>query len=128
MNPGGGTYNTLFQTWSEWVGLLLRARLEQDQVRISQLERVISDQAVPFQKDSEYAKGAIVDMMGELYEAQVDGADVRASDFLARLFRDGSDEWMKLNISTDTEFERPEFERPEKPTTLPALPEEDGKA
>ena len=116
-------YTGIYQTWSEWTSALLMARVQQDEARISQLEEVIRDQAVPFSMDSVYPKGAIVDMVGELYEAQVDGADVRASDFLARLFRDGSDEWMKLNISTDTEFERPE--RPEKPTTLPALPEDE---
>ena len=68
----------LFQIWSQWVGYLLTARLAEDEERISYLEQVIIDQSVPFERQATYEKGAIVDIGGELFEAQVDNADVTA--------------------------------------------------
>ena len=104
-----GPFNTLSQTWMQQKGAALRlaeARVAEDQQRISQLETVIIEQSIPFERDMQYPKGAIVDIAGELYEAQVDGADVRAADFIARLFREGSEEWLKLDITTR---EKPSF-------------------
>ena len=99
----------LYQTWSQWNAVLVRARLFESEEHVSQLERVIIDQAVPMQRGSKYAAGSIVDIAGELYEALVDGADVSAADFVARLFREGSDEWLKLGITTR---QRPSFSVP----------------
>ncbi|BAQ94496.1 putative lectin [uncultured phage_MedDCM-OCT-S39-C11] len=116
VNASGGTYNLLYQTWSEQKRALEEARAAQDQQRISQLETVIIEQSIPFERDTQYPKGAIVDIAGELYEAQVDGADVRAADFIARLFREGSEEWLKLDISTR---QRPSFSPQPTPTPEP---------
>jgi len=108
----------LYQTWSEWTSLLLVARLEQDEARISQLEQVIIAQSVPFEKDKVYPKGTIVDFGGNLLEALVDGADITRSDIFRKRFGTVVDqiEWADLEIKT-REVTLPELE---KPTTLPA--------
>ena len=114
----GETYSTLYQTWSEWTSLLLVARVEQNEARISQLEQVIIAQSVPFEKDKVYPKGAIVDFGGNLLEALVDGADITRSDLFRKRFGTVVDqvEWADLEIKT-REVTLPELE---KPTTLPA--------
>ena len=92
----------LYQTWSEWTTLLLVARVEQDEARISQLEQVIIAQSVPFEKDKVYPKGAIVDVGGNLLEALVDGADITRSDLFRKRFgiRGYEVEWADLEIET----------------------------
>ena len=119
-------YLSLYQTWSEWTSALLMARVQQDEARISQLEQVIIAQSVPFEKDKDYPKGAIVDLGGNLLEALVDGADITRSDLFRKRFgiRGYEVEWADLEIKTGQTPDWPEFERPEQPTTLPApIPE-----
>lgn len=116
----------LFQTWTQWTTLLLTARVADDEARISQLEQVIIDQSVPFEMNTVYQKGAIVDFGGNLLEALVDGADITRSDVFSKRFGTVVDqvEWADLEIKTGQAPDWPEFERPERPTTLPApIPE-----
>ena len=115
--PAG--YESLYQTWSQWVGYLLTARLAEDEERISYLEQVIIAQSVPFEKDKVYQKGDIVDFGGNLLEALVDGADITRSDLFRRRFGTAVDqvEWADLEIRTRG-IALPS--RPEQPTTLPS--------
>ena len=122
--PAG--YEGLYQIWSQWVGYLLTARLAEDEERISYLEQVIIDQSVPFERQATYEKGAIVDIGGELFEAQVNNADVTAADFVARLLKDGSSEWMKLDIRTREKPNLPSPEPPPEPEPTPEPPPSGG--
>ena len=68
---------------SEWTTLLLVARVEQDEARISQwVEQVIIAQSVPFEKDKVYPKGGILDVGGNrcVEALSTDGADITRSD------------------------------------------------
>ena len=103
IDPTGGAYNTLFQTWEQTKTALLNARVEGDEVRISQLEGVLIRQAVPFERSTQYPKGTVVNMRGRLFEALVDGADVSASDFITRLFRNQEPEWENLEVRVSEE-------------------------
>ena len=87
---------------------------------------MIIDQSVPFERQATYEKGAIVDIGGELFEAQVDNADVTAADFVARLLKDGSSEWMKLDIRTREKPNLPSPEPPPEPEPTPEPPPSGG--
>ncbi len=103
VDPTGGTFSTLFQTWEQTKVTLLKARAEGDEARISELEAILVRQAVPFDRDTKYPKGTIVNMRGQLFEALVDEADVSLETFVSPFFRQTIPEWENLNIKTTYE-------------------------
>ena len=96
--PAG--YEGLYQVWSEWVGATTLALLAASESRVDVLEQVLRDVAVPYERHTQYPIHSIVDIGGDLYESVVDGADVTAADFLAKVLRGESTEWVKLDIRT----------------------------
>ena len=103
VDPTGGTYNTLFQTWEQTKAALLKARAEGNEERVSQLEAILVRQAVPFDRDTQYPKGTIVNIKGFLFEALVDGADVSIEDFVSSFFTVKSPEWAYLEVKVPEE-------------------------
>ena len=103
VDPTGGIYKTLFQTWEQTKTALLNARIEGDEERISELESILIRQAVPFDRDTQYPKGTIVNIRGQLFEAIVDDADVSIADFVSSFFRVQSPEWINLDIKVSGE-------------------------
>ena len=99
----GNAYNTLFHTWEQSKAALFKARAEGSEERVDELEEILIRQSVPFDRDTQYPKGAIVNIRGRLFEAIVDGADVSVADFVSSFFKVKSPEWVNLDIKVPGE-------------------------
>ena len=100
---GGNAYNSLFHTWEQSKAALFKARAEGSEERVDELEEILIRQSVPFDRDTQYPKGAIVNIRGRLFEAIVDGADVSVADFVSSFFKVKSPEWVNLDIKVPGE-------------------------
>ena len=95
VDAGGGTFNTLYQTWSEWVTATTRALLARSESRVDALEQIILTQAVDWSYGSTYSSGDLVKFNCSVWRATSDGITTRTP------IPNNSDIWENLYIDCE---------------------------
>ena len=95
IDSGAGTFDTLYQTWSQWVSATLRTLLARSESRVDALEQVILAQAVDWSYGSTYQTDALVKFNCSVWRATSDGITTRTP------IPTNSDVWENLYIDCE---------------------------